>query len=64
MPNKTWTKFAKYVSETYGAYVDWEEEFFECPECGEPIYSCDWGKEDLLTDVGDFFCPVCESVFE
>ena len=59
-----WCKIAKYVEKTYNAYVDWDEEFFECPECGEPIYACDWESSELLTDVGNFICPVCESVIE
>ena len=60
----TWEKMAKYVEETYGGLVDWEEEFFECPECSDPIYKCDWDSSDLVTDGGDFFCPICESVLE
>ena len=35
----SWYYVAQYIIEpVYGGYVDWEEEFFECPECGEPIY--------------------------
>ena len=48
-----WRETAKYVEETYGAFVDWEEEFFECPECWEPVYKCDWKHEPLVD------CPVC-----
>ena len=60
----TWNKIAHYVDETYNAYIDWEEEFFECPVCGEPLYSIDWEPSELLTDVGNFVCPICESVIE
>ena len=49
-----WEKNAKYVAETFGAYVDWEERFYECPECGEPIYECDWNDTELME-----ICPVC-----
>ena len=49
-----WEKVAKYIEKTFGTQVDWFERFFVCPECGEPIYECDWA--------GDTFevCPVCE----
>ena len=51
--NRNWKKVAKLVEDVYGVYVDYEEGFFICPECDEPIYSEDW--EDI-----DFICPVCE----
>ena len=49
-----WEQTARYVRETFGTQVDWYERFFICPECGEPIYECDWA--------GDTFevCPVWE----
>ncbi len=53
-----WEKFAKFVSETYGAFVDWDERFFICPECEEPIYECDWEEEDFSS------CPVCGIIWE
>lgn len=33
-----WEKLAKAVEKEYGCQVDWDEEFFICPECGEPVY--------------------------
>lgn len=48
-----WERKAIIVEETYGIFVDWDEKFFICPECGEPIYESDWDDE-LLDD-----CPVC-----
>lgn len=54
-----WSLMADYVFEVYGSYVDWDERFFLCPFCGEPIYEQDYGGK--LTE----FCPVCEElVFE
>lgn len=50
-----WEENAKVVEEVYGGYVDWEERFYNCPECGEPIYECDWSNEELEA----FICPVC-----
>lgn len=50
-----WEANAKMVEEVYGGYVDWEERFYNCPECGEPIYECDWSNEELEA----FLCPVC-----
>lgn len=50
-----WEANAKLVEEVYGGHVDWEERFYECPECGEPIYECDWSVNELLKEL----CPVC-----
>lgn len=50
-----WEARAKEVEEVYGGYVDWEEAFYICPECEEPIYKCDW-DENALTS---FLCPIC-----
>ena len=56
----SWYYVAQYIIEpVYGGYVDWEEEFFECPECGEPIYKCDYPYIDI-----DMICPVCEFMDE
>lgn len=54
----TWEKAAKYCEETFGTYVDWDERFFICPNCDEPIYECDF------TDHGWYTCPVCEEYWE
>ena len=51
-----WENNAKEIENTYGGYVDWEERFYQCPYCGEPIYECDWSNEELE----EFICPVCE----
>lgn len=51
-----WEKNAIYVNDIYGAYVNWEDHFYKCPECGEPIYEDDWSEKELR----DYFCPVCE----
>lgn len=51
-----WEKNAIEVRDTYGTHVDWEERFYECPECGEPIYECDWSERELE----HYLCPICE----
>lgn len=55
-----WEINAKIVENVYGGYVDWEERFYNCPECEEPIYECDWTSEELK----EMLCPVCEYVDE
>ena len=57
---KNWEKMAHYCSDTYGSYIDWEERFFICPECEEPIYECDYGDDGQLA-MG--CCPICEFDF-
>lgn len=56
MVNAHWEARAKEAKEVYGAYVDWEERFYICPWCEEPVYECDWDNGDLI----DFLCPICE----
>lgn len=51
-----WEQNANFAQETYGAFVDWEERFYICPECGEPVYECDWNMNELR----EFLCPICE----
>ena len=53
-----WEKRAKEVEEVYGAHVDWEERFYECPFCGEPVYEDDWMEVALE----EFICPICEDI--
>lgn len=50
-----WERNAIYVNDTYGAYVNWEDRFYECPECGEPVYEDDWSERELR----QYLCPVC-----
>ena len=50
-----WERNAIEARDTYGAHVDWEERFYECPECGEPIYECDWSENELKK----WYCPIC-----
>lgn len=51
-----WEKNAEYAEEEYGSYVDWEECFYICPECGEPVYEGDWTDAELKA----YACPICE----
>ena len=53
-----WEKIAIAIERTYGVQVDWDERFFICPECGEPIYECDWDADELIC------CPVCDFTWE
>ena len=53
-----WEENAQYVFDTCGGFVDWEERFYTCPECGEMIYEDDWSEETLYK----FLCPICECV--
>jgi hypothetical protein len=52
----SWEAAAKFCEDTFGVYVDWEERFFHCPECDEPIYECDWSNFSM--------CPICEIDWE
>ena len=54
----TWESNARFAEKTYGVYVDWEERFYVCPFCDEPVYEEDWEEEELA----EFLCPICEDV--
>ena len=61
-----WEQVARFCQEVYGSHIDWEERFYECPECGEPVYECDYGEYGdyyTLEDEGPL-CPVCEFLYE
>ena len=51
-----WERNARIVEEDYDCLVDYEERFYLCPYCGEPIYEADWSEEILE----DFICPIGE----
>ena len=55
-----WEKVAEYCEEIYGSFVDWEERFFICPECEDPIYEDDWDEGTRRTY--QHYCPVCEAL--
>jgi len=54
MVRKNWAINARLVETVFGGYVDWNERFYNCPECEEPIYECDWSEDELMD-----LCPVC-----
>ena len=54
-----WKTVAEYCEKIYGIQYDRDEEFFICPECGEPIYNDDWDNPDWDWQ----FCPICEFDF-
>ena len=56
MARHSWFYIAQTLEKDYGIHVDYEEGFFICPECGEPIYEDDY---DLLYTI----CPICEEPF-
>ena len=51
-----WVENAYWLDRENVGFVNWEEEFYVCPECGEPIYKCDWSRGELT----EFVCPICE----
>lgn len=57
---RAWYDIAWKCEKDYGSQVDYEEGFFVCPECGEPIYRCDWSESELQNENGEYICPVCE----
>lgn len=56
MTNDLWEHIVETCNELYGSYVDGEERFFDCPNCREPIYQCDWTNAEAV-----LYCPICEA---
>ena len=56
---KRWKDAAKYCRREYGIHVDNGEEFFICPDCGEPILKEDWEDYENWDE-----CPICEFNFK
>lgn len=57
--DRAFRSFAKYLEKEYGVLFDREEGFVICPECGEPLYQCDWDVNDYSDDDDNYICPVC-----
>ena len=41
--------------------VDFDEGYFICPHCGEPIYDTDWTEADMMED-DCIICPICQEI--
>ena len=51
-----WEENAKTVVEMCGEdFVNWQDRYYFCPECGEPIFDIDWTEHELT----DCLCPIC-----
>ena len=47
-----YANYANMLENIYGVQYDREEQFVICPECGEPIYKCDWPQSTFEVDDG------------
>ena len=59
--DKCFREYARYLEDNYGAQFDREEGFVVCPECGEPIYACDWTVWEYTDEDDNCICPICGS---
>ena len=56
--------YANFLEKTYGSQYDREEQFVICPECGEPLYKCDWPRDTFDVVDGAWYCPVCDEWYD
>ena len=49
-----WEKVARFCQEVYGSHIDWEERFYICGECGEPMVNM---EITILKMVKALFAP-------
>ena len=70
MKKTNWSTVAICVEDIYGGIVDWDEEYFVCPDCGEPIHADDFSDFEVIPaarttinqeDKEYYICPVCGS---
>lgn len=60
-----WLQIAHLIEVNYDSLIDWNDRFFYCPKCHEPVYEDEWESEDdFLDGHNNFICPICESVIE
>lgn len=68
MEKINWSTVASCVENVYGGIVDWDEEYFVCPDCGEPIYIDDFSDFEVIPAVQTkinqedneyYICPIC-----
>jgi translation initiation factor 2 beta subunit (eIF-2beta)/eIF-5 len=66
MSASSFWRFASTLEKEFGCFYDRDEEFVECVECGEPLYSCDWETPDYMQSTSDGYliykCPVCGAI--
>ena len=51
-----WLEAGTQCEVEYGMTLNTKEGYFICPECGEPVYECDWTDEELRA----YLCPICQ----
>lgn len=56
-----WELAARILEEDCDAEVNMNEEYFICPDCGEPIFSGDWTSEDFM-GAECVVCPICGAI--
>lgn len=54
-----WEYVADIMEEKYGAFVDRNERYFICPDCGEPVYEKDWHETSYVIPEDCTCCPIC-----
>lgn len=68
MERVNWNTVASCVENIYGGIVDWGEEYFVCPDCGELIYADDFSDFEVIPAVQTkinqedneyYLCPIC-----
>lgn len=57
-----WIQIAHLIEVNYDSLIDWNDRFFYCPECHEPVYEDEWEDFDLIDGNNNFICPICESI--
>ena len=59
-----WLQIAHLIEVNYDSLIDWNDKFFYCPKCHEPVYEDEWASFDLIDGNNNFICPICGSMIE
>ena len=54
-------ELAAALAEEQGSECNYEEGYFVCPHCNEPIFEGDWTDDQMFKD-NSVMCPICNEL--
>ena len=54
-------ELAAGLAEEQGSECNYEEGYFICPHCNEPVFEGDWTDDQMFKD-NSVMCPICNEL--
>lgn len=54
-------EIAASLAEEQGSECNYEEGYFVCPHCNEPVFEGDWTDDQMFKD-NSVMCPICNEL--